>query len=503
MTPPDRRVFQKWLLILAAVFAIVWAVVRAWMQSVTMDEAFTYLYFAHPLKAVWQAYSNNHVLNSLLMWITTGAFGASSITVRMPALLGAVLYVYVCYFLCTSITNRFSLQLPLFICLTYNPFICDYMVAARGYGLADALLLAAIAVPVWNRVKGWPSLPASCALASLALGLSFTAHFGFAFVDGAAFVALVAWAIWRREGESIVRIVAFCALPGIFVALLICGYPLGHSRRSDFVLGAHSLREMRQSLVQSSLYQLAPRFRGSGWYKAVDFIRPRLPPLLLILGLCRIVAAGLDGSWLQDARARWLGRFAATLAAVAALSLTISWLAFHFYGLPLPLGRTGIYLVPLCTLLGGVVAAAPARSVASRWLGRSLTAVFTCVALYFVLCLRLSYFREYEWNADVKDVYSVMARLNHTYGVSDVAVTGLYASALNFYRVSSQRETFAKFELETPELSAGRSIYVMDGVFWRKFIDREKLAIVYRGKFSDVVVAVRPDGPIPPAMLEP
>jgi hypothetical protein len=159
--------------------------------------------------------------------------------------------------------------------------------------------------------------------------------------------------------------------------------------------------------------------------------------------------------------------------------------------------------VPLCTLLGGVVAAAPARSVASRWLGRSLTAVFTCVALYFVLCLRLSYFREYEWNADVKDVYSVMARLNHTYGVSDVAVTGLYASALNFYRVSSQRETFAKFELETPELSAGRSIYVMDGVFWRKFIDREKLAIVYRGKFSDVVVAVRPDGPIPPAMLEP
>src|ERR1700728_1457638 len=62
-------------------------------------------------------------------------------------------------------------------------------------------------------------------------------------------------------------------------------------------------------------------------------------------------------------------------------------------------GRTGIYFVPLCTLLAGVIAAAPPRSVVSRWLSRSLTAAFLCLSLYFMLCLRLSYFREYEWNA--------------------------------------------------------------------------------------------------------
>jgi hypothetical protein len=442
------RFLQKWLLILAAVFAIVWAVVRAWMQSVTIDEAFTYLYFvAKPLNTVWEPNSNNHVLNSLLMWISTHAFGASSITVRLPALLGAVLYVFVCYFLCNSVTNRFSLRLPLFICLTYNPFIFDYMVAARGYGLADAFLLAAIAAPVWNRVKGWPSLRTSCVLASLALGLSFTAHFAFAFVDGAAFLAIVTWAIGQRQGEPVWRIVGFCALPGLFVALLICGYPLAHWRSGDLAVGAHSLREMRQSLLQSSLYRVAPRFRFSEWYKVVNFIRPRLPPLLLILCLCQIVATRLDGSWLQDARARWLGGFAVSLAAIAALSLTISWLAFRFFGLLLPLGRTGIYFVPLCTLLAGVIAAAPARSIVSRWFSRSLTAVFICLALYYVLCLRLSYFREYEWDADVKDVYSVMARLNHTYGVNDAGITGLYVSALNYYRVVSERETFPNFEL--------------------------------------------------------
>jgi hypothetical protein len=235
----------------------------------------------------------------------------------------------------------------------------------------------------------------------------------------------------------------------------------------------------------------------------MNYLRVRLLPLLVILCCCKLVAIRLDGTWLQDARARWLGRFAVALAGIATVTLTIGWLAFHFYGLLLPLGRTGLFLAPLCTLLAGVIAAAPARSVVSQWLSRGLTAVFICLALYFVLCLRLSYFKEYEWDADVKDVYSVMARINHTYGVNDAGVTGLYITALNYYRELSNRETFPKFESETPELSPGRSIYVMNGVFWRDFIHQEKLAVVYRGKFSDVVVAVKPDGPIPAAMIEP
>jgi hypothetical protein len=129
--------------------------------------------------------------------------------------------------------------------------------------------------------------------------------------------------------------------------------------------------------------------------------------------------------------------------------------------------------------------------------------VILCLAFYFILCLRLSYFKEYQWDADVKDVYSVLAQCNRSYGVTDVGATALYITSLNYYRVLSKRETFPKFELEDPELSPGKSVYVMSGVAWREFIDKEKLAIVYRGKSSDVVVAVLPDGPIPPIMIRP
>jgi hypothetical protein len=501
MTPADRRVFQERLLILAAVFAIVWAVIRACVQSITMDEADTYAWFV-ATSNVWYPFSNNHVLNTLLMWLSTHAFGTSILAIRAPALLGAALYVGVAYFLCRSITERFSIQLPVFICLTYNPFIFDYMVAARGYGLANAFLLAAIAVPVWHRVKRRPSLRQSCALASLALGLSFTANYSFAFVDLAVFLAITAWAIRRRAGQSALRIVGFCALPGLFVALLMCGYPMMHWWGYDYGIGAHSLKEMRQSLVQSSLYRLDPRFRETGWYKAVSFLRPLLPPVFLILCFCRIAATWLDGSWREDTRAQWLGRFAASLAGIVTACVLMHWLAFRFYRLPLPLGRAGIFLLPLCTLLGGVIVAAPARSPVSQWLRRSLTAVALCLAFYFLLCLRLSYFKEYQWDADAKEVYSVLARYNHIYGVTDVGTFDLCFPSLNYYRVLSKRETFPEFHPEPPNPPADKSIYVMSEVNQRSFIDQQKLVVVYRGKFSDTVIAVKPDGPIPSTMID-
>jgi len=477
---------------IVALFAIVWAVTRACVQSMTMDEVDTYFWFV-ATSDIWSAFSNNHVLNSLLMWISTHALGNSSVAIRIPTLAGATLYVGICYFLCRTITDRFSIQLPLFICLTYNPFLFDYMVAARGYGLANAFLVAAIAVPMWHAVKRPPpALLRSCAWASLALGLSFTANFSFAFVDLAALFAITTWAMRQRKEQSAMRIVAFCALPGLLVALLVCGYPLAHWKREDLWWGANSLREMRQSLVDSSLYRLDPRFQETGWYKAMDFLGPWLPPLLVILCFCQFVVMKLDGSWRHDVRARWLERYAAALAGIVTLCALLHWLAFRIDKLPLPMGRTGIFLVPLATLLAGTIAAAPARSLVSRWLRAGITAAFLCLACYFVFCLRLSYFREYQWDADAKQVYSVLAQYNHTYGVTDVGMTGLFFPALNYYRILSKKETFPEFELESPNPPAGKSIYVMSESVQRDFIEREKLVIVYRGNFTDVVVAVKP-----------
>ena len=159
-------------------------------------------------------------------------------------------------------------------------------------------------------------------------------------------------------------------------------------------------------------------------------------------------------------------------------------------------------LLPLCTLLGGVIAASPARSLVSQWLRRGLITVSLCLAFYFLLCLRVSYFKEYQWDADAKEVYSVLARYNHEYGVTDVGMFDLCFPSLNYYRVLSKRETFREFHPEPPNPPADKSIYVMSRVNQRSFIEKEKLIIVYRGRFSDTVIAVKPNGPIPPTMID-
>src|ERR1017187_1067764 len=73
------------VMLLFAAFAILWAVMRACHQSITMDEAMTWRSYVAPADPNhWTAHSNNHVLNSILMRLAIAAFGLSELSVRLP-----------------------------------------------------------------------------------------------------------------------------------------------------------------------------------------------------------------------------------------------------------------------------------------------------------------------------------------------------------------------------------------------------------------------------------
>src|SRR5665811_200794 len=103
----DRRV----ILIGTAVFAMLWALARACVQAVTIDEAVTYINFVRPaFPSHWIPLANNHILNSILMRVFTSVFGASHLTVRSGALAGAAVYICAAYFLCRLISRDFLLR---------------------------------------------------------------------------------------------------------------------------------------------------------------------------------------------------------------------------------------------------------------------------------------------------------------------------------------------------------------------------------------------------------
>src|SRR4029453_17802419 len=88
--------------------------------------------------------ANNHVLFTLLAKVSIALLGVSELTLRLPTLLGAALYLTSGLVLCCRLApSRLSAFLGM-AAIDLNPFVLDFLVAARGYGLAMGLLMTAL-----------------------------------------------------------------------------------------------------------------------------------------------------------------------------------------------------------------------------------------------------------------------------------------------------------------------------------------------------------------------
>jgi hypothetical protein len=127
---------------------------------------------------------------------------------------------------------------------------------------------------------------------------------------------------------------------------------------------------------------------------------------------------------------------------------------------------------------------------------QALTVALAAVAVYSLGCLRLTYFKEWEYDADVKNVYSVLAYYNHTYGASAVSADWRYVAALNCYRELSGRETLQEFGPgpgSVEAFPAGFPVYVLYYPVEEPILRRENLKVVYHDRSTDATVAIRPD----------
>jgi hypothetical protein len=488
---------QRVLLPGTAVFAMLWVTARACVQSITIDESNTYLAWVAPGAAThWQATANNHVLNSALMRLFVSVFGPYHLTLRMPALIGAAIYILAAWWLCRMIGRDQIVQWPLFLCLVYNPLVMDFLVAARGYGLALAFLTSAIAIAGYSHLGGMSRVRA-CALCSLGIALSVASNFAFAFVGAATLLLICLWA-WFTVGpgqgpRDRARLLAACLLPGLAVSVYLIIPVVVHWPKGELIYGARSLGETLRSVVEASLFQLNPQVASPLLYKWLRPAGPWLPPLLGVMLVLQLAVVFRYRAVLKDARNRWLA-FLSTLAAAAMLlSLAAHLLARCFFGLLLPKDRTGLYLVPLAVIVAGAAAAIRVPSRLGRTVRGGLLAALFLLGAYHVLCLRLTYFKEWYWDADVKRAYDILAYYNHTYGASSVDTSWRYAAALNFYRLASGKESFPEFTWFADERHPpGRQIYVLMGPTEGQYVKSYGLKTVYYGERSQMLVAIQP-----------
>ena len=485
---------ERWILLGLATFAMAWAVVRARVQAMTIDEAVTYINFVLPKEPTfWTPHANNHILNSVLMRIFTGAFGTSHLTARSGALVGAAVFIVASYFLTALVNQGFLLRAALFVCLVFNPFIFDFLVAARGYGLASGFLLSAICLVAYAKrpenASNFKSLAIACVWASACIGLSALSNFSFAFVDAAAILLLFLWAAGACPIRSARRagLAAACFLPCLLMAGAVA--PLLLQWQEPLIYGSHHLSEMFRGLQEASFYQLNP--------VVDDFIFIDIPDIALLgfAGFAIWRAALIPVHWrsLRSPQARWALAFAAVPLAAVAAALILHWAMFRLHRTPLPKDRTGIYVVVLTTLSLGLLAAIPIPTRAGELSRRGLTILMVVSGSYFLLCLRVNYFKEWKWDSDTDKIYSVLAYYNHTCGLKDVPTGWRYDGSLNFYRVVSGREDIREFQasstLSLPQkYPPGKRAYVIYQPDDRDFIADHALSVVYQAPSGAAIV---------------
>jgi hypothetical protein len=482
-------------LLFAAVSAFLWAIARACVQSVTMDEADTYLKFAGRTDIFhWFPAANNHILNSALIRLFTSIFGLSHLTLRLPALLGAGIYIAACLYICALLSDKLALTLPLFICLVYNPFVADFFTLARGYGMGAAFLVCAIAAIASIPLRETPPVK-GLAASSVFAALSFCANFSFAFANLAVLATGFWWISRSIPGSRGFkwRWLAAAALPGALVTALISlptifQWPSG--QLYDFAM---SLRQWFGSVIHWSLVEVNPEVANPLVSWILHHIEHRLFPALGLAVAWRLAVLFLNRRSIGESPITGL---AAMLGSALALAVLTHWIVFHAFGLLLPYNRTALFCVPLGTLFVGALAAAPMNSraptVSARASAIACVTVLCAFAVYFLFCMRLTWTGEMRADADVRSAYSALAPYNHTYCVDTVGASWLYSSVLDFYRVLSGRESFTEFQPGLP-LPKDLSVYVVNAKGDREFIDDQHLSVVYRGVLTDLVIAVRPD----------
>jgi hypothetical protein len=190
----------------------------------------------------------------------------------------------------------------------------------------------------------------------------------------------------------------------------------------------------------------------------------------------------------------YLMRLGASIAAITVLTIFIHWLALRILHVLMPLERTALYIAPFTALVVGCVAAIPLGTRTGEACRGVLRVVVLGVAVLFLLCMRLNYFKEWKFDADVKRVHDVLVIYRQRYGIDGVPVNWRYFSSLKFYDRMANTSIGADDDT-TKSCPPGKLAYVLYYPDEERFIHSQNLKVIYRGEFSDVVIAVDPSVP--------
>ena len=143
----NKKIPLQLSLVLLSGLGIVWYIIyKASHTSFTHDESYTYTHYVHQgfmdIVSYKTPYTNNHILNTVVMKYCELLFGSSELSLRLPNILAFILYSIFMILLLYKYIPK--LMFPFYLLMVLNPHLLDFFALARGYGLSFAFLLMSL-----------------------------------------------------------------------------------------------------------------------------------------------------------------------------------------------------------------------------------------------------------------------------------------------------------------------------------------------------------------------
>ncbi len=329
----SRISFRSIFMLIVYLALFIYVILRANSLSFTHDESLTYDIIKGGTTFVNTP--NNHVLNTLLMKISSQCFGESELALRLPNILAFGIYL-MGIFTITLKSKNIGLIILVNSLILFNPFLVDFFSLARGYGLSLGFLMISLFF-VLRRNFDCPNfqfffkdyfLAVSFASLSVLSNLSMIN-----FLISILLIFLFKYIILLRKTDDLsIKLHLFYALNTIF-AFISIHYGLIQlmylKEHNQLYFGTNNMLESLNSIVIGSLY-----FSNLSYYYFISYTIIAI----LVFGIISLIIK-------KDI----LGRF--SIIALLIVFLIFGLLAEHYlFAAKFPSGRTALIYIPLFAL---------------------------------------------------------------------------------------------------------------------------------------------------------
>lgn len=352
---------------------------RAYLLAFTYDECWTYGWYAQQplidLVLNTDPAANNHILHSILMKWCLLAFGQVEYFLRLPVIMAHFIYLLFTY----RILNEFFPKWLLigFILLNFQPYLLDYFVTARGYGMAISFTILSIYYLIKfntlnkNTYAFWAIL-----FAGLAAYSNFTYSLIFLSVLGIVSYLVILNKKWVPKTMGALFIMTL-------MVLLIVGYPMFQVLKAgQFYYGGTVgfWNDTILSIVNHGLYKMVDN----------DLLLAIIGGVLILAIFYALILIVVNKLKKENLTILFLFLFLPMLGSIA---------QHHLFDKPYLIDRTVLFSIPLFILL----LIATLDYVKSIWVSRTIAAISGgFIVFIFVLSFNFDYQLDFKEHADTK-----------------------------------------------------------------------------------------------------